>query len=140
VFVLDRWAGERGSAGYEALPAEEQAALRERLRTTIRTNTYDPTSGTLTLDPARAAAFEANVRHYADVQGRAPLLPVRPPHRHQDRLRLRTGPGPAAAPDLPQEDVLRYVRGWPQMTREKAEEQKRQYLQDGREYRKAGRG
>src|SRR5262245_61854708 len=40
-----------------------------------------------------------------EVQGRTPLLPARPPHGHQDRLGPRTGPGPAAAPDLPQDDA-----------------------------------
>jgi hypothetical protein len=36
-----------------------------------------------------------------EVQGRTPLLPTRPPHRHQHGLRPRPGPGPAATPDLP---------------------------------------
>jgi Peptidase family S41 len=40
-----------------------------------------------------------------EVPGRPALLPARPPHRHQDRLRPRTGPGPAAAPDLAQDDA-----------------------------------
>src|SRR5262249_23401305 len=31
----------------------------------------------------------------AEVPGRFPLLPARPPHGHQDRLRLRTSPSPA---------------------------------------------
>src|SRR5262249_18797214 len=70
VFVLDRWAKDGGATGYESLPAEQRAALRERLRTATRTNTYDPADGTLTLDPARAAAFETNSAHYADVFGR----------------------------------------------------------------------
>jgi hypothetical protein len=38
------------------------------------------------------------------VQGRAPLLPARPPHRHQHRLRPRASPGPVAAPHLAQDD------------------------------------
>src|SRR5262249_57461127 len=40
-----------------------------------------------------------------EVQGRTPLLPARPPHRHQHRLRPRAYPGPAATPDLAQEDA-----------------------------------
>src|SRR5262249_17923053 len=39
-----------------------------------------------------------------EVQGRTPLLPARPPHRRQYGLRSRTGPGPAASPDLAQDD------------------------------------
>jgi nitric oxide reductase subunit B len=52
------------------LPAERQAALRARLTGLVRTNTYDAQSGTLTVDPIRAEAFEANARHYADVFAR----------------------------------------------------------------------
>jgi nitric oxide reductase subunit B len=67
VFILDHWAKERGSAHFEELPSEEQAILHSRLQKFIRTNTYDPTTGTLTLLPLRAKAFQANAAHYADV-------------------------------------------------------------------------
>ena len=33
----------------------------------MRPNTYDAASGRITVDPARAAAFEQLVAHYADV-------------------------------------------------------------------------
>jgi nitric oxide reductase subunit B len=69
VFILDRWAADAGVKDYAALPAEQQAALRARLTALLRTNTYDPATGRLTLDPLRAEAFEANARHYADVFG-----------------------------------------------------------------------
>jgi hypothetical protein len=39
-----------------------------------------------------------------EAHGRTPLLPAGPPHRHQDRLRSRARPGPAATPDLAQDD------------------------------------
>src|SRR5947209_10799275 len=39
-----------------------------------------------------------------EVQGRTPLLPAGPPHRHQHGLRPSPYPGPVAAPDLAQED------------------------------------
>jgi hypothetical protein len=38
-----------------------------------------------------------------EVQGRAALLPVRPPHRQQYRLRLGANPGAAATPDPAQD-------------------------------------
>src|SRR6478672_3669882 len=56
VFLLDHWAKESGAANYEALSAEQQAALRQRLQTTIRRNTYNPADHTITVDPARAQA------------------------------------------------------------------------------------
>jgi nitric oxide reductase subunit B len=90
VFLLDRWSREkqRGAAGFaeleqraqeppksdvprsvffDSLSAEDQAALRARLKRVLRTNTYDPATHTLTLDADRRAAFEANRRYYASV-------------------------------------------------------------------------
>ena len=67
VFLLDRWAKEAGAANYEALPPEQQAGLRERLKIAIRRNTYDPATQTITVDPARAAAFAELNRYYSDV-------------------------------------------------------------------------
>jgi len=67
VFILDDWARQTGAANYAALPAEQQAALRERLQLLMRRNTYDPANDVITLDPVRATAFDALSRHYADV-------------------------------------------------------------------------
>jgi nitric oxide reductase subunit B len=67
VFLLDRWARDKGASGYDALSVEDQAALRARLKGQVRTNTYDEATRTLTLSPVRAEAFEDNAHHYADV-------------------------------------------------------------------------
>ncbi|HWG45848.1 MAG TPA: nitric-oxide reductase large subunit [Gemmataceae bacterium] len=67
VFILDRWAKERGVAHFDELSSEDQAALRVRLKKLVRANTYDAATGTLTLDPLRAEAFEANAAHYTEV-------------------------------------------------------------------------
>jgi len=66
-FVLDTWARAEGGASFEALNSERRAALSARLAETIRKNTFDPASDTLTLDPVRILAFEANAAHYAGV-------------------------------------------------------------------------
>ena len=42
---------ESGSQSYEQLPAETQAALRERLKQEMRRNTYDPETGDLVVSP-----------------------------------------------------------------------------------------
>jgi nitric oxide reductase subunit B len=68
VYILDAWAG--GAGAYAALPPERQAALQSRLQEMMRANTYDAATGTLTVDPVRAEAFEANFAHYADVFAR----------------------------------------------------------------------
>ena len=59
--LLDQYAA---PASYASLPAERQAALRERLRRELRTNRYDATTGTLTVSDARAQAMKATADHY----------------------------------------------------------------------------
>lgn len=66
-FVLDAWARGEGAAGYAALPGERQAALRERLTTSMRANTWDPRTGAVTIGAERAQAWLANAGHYAAV-------------------------------------------------------------------------
>ncbi|MFV0259037.1 MAG: nitric-oxide reductase large subunit [Acidimicrobiales bacterium] len=66
-FILDRLAAEEGAASFDDLDAERQAALQARLTSIMRTNTYDEATGTVTLDPIRIEAFEANRDHYADI-------------------------------------------------------------------------
>ena len=64
VVVLDEWARREGQTGYDTLAPEHQAALRERLTTLIRRNTYDPATGRLTIPAERARAFGANEQYY----------------------------------------------------------------------------
>lgn len=65
--LLDGWARNDGAPSYDQLPAEQQAALRERLKSEMRTNTYDEATGTITLSDNRVGAFEANKKYYADL-------------------------------------------------------------------------
>ena len=60
VFMLDRWAQAEGADSFEALPSEKQAALKARLVNELRTNHYDPATGTLTVSKARADAIRSN--------------------------------------------------------------------------------
>src|SRR5204862_4319214 len=66
-YTLDKWAAGYGQANFAALNAEQQAVLKARLETVFRTNTYDAATGTLTIDPARAEAFDSLSTYYADV-------------------------------------------------------------------------
>lgn len=50
---------------FEALNEEEQAVIRLRLQKDLRTNTYDPQTGTLVISDARAGAVETVSRHYS---------------------------------------------------------------------------
>src|SRR5690606_5102229 len=67
LFLLNNWSGGRYGVDGMQLPSEEKAALLQRLQDTVRTNTYDPATGKLTIDPLRAAAFEENLKHYTEV-------------------------------------------------------------------------
>src|SRR6516164_2173230 len=62
--LLNQWAGEAGGKTYEQLPAETQAALRERLKREIRANTYNAETGDLVVSGTRAAAIQAVGQHY----------------------------------------------------------------------------
>jgi nitric oxide reductase subunit B len=58
VAMLDAYAKRDGAASYDALSAEQKAALRERLRGAMRTNRYDAATDTLRIPAERAAAFD----------------------------------------------------------------------------------
>lgn len=67
LFILNEWsAGEYGKDG-SLLSGEQKAVLLERLKVLMRTNTYDQTTGRITLDPVRGRAFEDNLKHYSEV-------------------------------------------------------------------------
>ena len=67
VFILDRWANADFGTEYEELDEEKQAQLVGRLSKLMRTNTSDPDSLVITVDPIRAEAFASNFAHYSDV-------------------------------------------------------------------------
>jgi len=72
VAVLDAWAAEAGAADYNSLTEEQQAGLQGRLRPMMRTNTYDPATGVITLSAERAAAIPLVSAHYENLFGDAP--------------------------------------------------------------------
>ena len=67
VIILDGWAQQEGAANFDSLPSERKAALQDRLRTTMRRNTFDPERGTITIPQERARAFEQLAAYYANV-------------------------------------------------------------------------
>ncbi|HYC67314.1 nitric-oxide reductase large subunit [Brevundimonas sp.] len=72
VAVLDTWARRTGAPDYASLTEEQQAGLQGRLRAYMRTNTYDPATGTITLPADRAAAIPLVSAHYENLFGEAP--------------------------------------------------------------------
>lgn len=118
MFILDRWAkGDFGST-FDQLSQEHQAQLSGRLAQLMRANTYDPSTGTITIDPLRAQAFAANVKHYSEVfQSGQPDYAI-PPGTVRDDARLSNlcaffwWTSWAASTNRPDSDVS-YTNNWP---------------------------
>jgi len=87
--ILDDWARSEHTRPYAELGPEPQAALRERLRLTLRANRYDPATRTLTIEPVRARAFDANQKHFAAVFRDGQPEYAIPPGTVSDPERLR---------------------------------------------------
>jgi len=116
-FILNKWSNEFGS-DYEQLNHEQQAQLQGRLATLMRTNTYDPASRTVTLDPIRAEAFQVLFEHYTDVfsNGRAEYAIPKGAVTDSERLRNLAAfffwTSWAASTNRPN-DVTSYTNNWP---------------------------
>ncbi|HEY8507388.1 MAG TPA: hypothetical protein VIL32_03460, partial [Steroidobacteraceae bacterium] len=67
--LLDIWAQREMGLSYRELSREQQAALRGRLETRIRTNTYDEQTQTITVDADRALAMQRVAEHYIRLFG-----------------------------------------------------------------------
>ena len=67
VFILDEWANNEFGQDYENIPAENQAAFRERLKGMMKNNTYDEASNRFILEPVRKRAFQYNLDYYRDL-------------------------------------------------------------------------
>jgi nitric oxide reductase subunit B len=117
-FVLDRWARAEGGGSYAALAPERQAALRARLAATMHENTFDARTGSVRVGPERAAAFEANAAHYADVFGNGrdayaiPAGALTDPARQRDLAAFFWWTSWAAATHRPGAEVT-YTQNWP---------------------------
>jgi len=73
-WLLDGWATTDHGKAYADLESETRAALRERLRKELRTNTYDPETGDIVVSPPRADAIRTVGSHYAALFGDDPEL------------------------------------------------------------------
>lgn len=65
VFILNRMAQETDSAGFDQLSEERKASLKVLLQKELRPNTYDASSGVLTVSALRAEAIAHNSSYYA---------------------------------------------------------------------------
>ena len=117
-FILDRWADQSFGTNYERLNGEQQAQLSGRLTQLMRTNSYDPETNSITIDPLRAEAFGSNLKHYADVFSNGKTDYAIPAGAVTDEARLRQltafffWTAWAASADRPNENIS-YTNNWP---------------------------
>ncbi len=64
VFILNYWAESTYQMPYADLPAETQAMLKVRAQDDLRTNTYDPKTGTILVSLVRAEAIRSISKEY----------------------------------------------------------------------------
>ncbi len=74
VWLLDTWAMAAHGKPYVQLDEAVQAPLKVRLKRELRTNTFEPGTGTLTVSPDRARAVAAVSGHYTSLFGNDPAL------------------------------------------------------------------
>lgn len=74
VFILNKLALEQDGIPYENLSEERKAFLKIILQKDLRKNTYDPSSGTLTLSELRAEAIASNSKFYGGLFTNDPAL------------------------------------------------------------------
>lgn len=74
VYLLQHWAHADYQRDFDELGSEAAAALKARLANELRTNTYSPDSGDITISPLRAAAIAEVASHYDALFGDDPGL------------------------------------------------------------------
>ncbi|MBX3565411.1 MAG: nitric-oxide reductase large subunit [Sphingomonas sp.] len=122
--LLDIWAQKEKAKPFAQLGAEEQASLRERLKTELRTNSYDAKTGAITVSAERAQAMAQVGDHYARLFSSDPRLThlreqYAIPERSLVRARDRTDIGAfffwTAWTSVTQrpDDTISYTNNWP---------------------------
>lgn len=74
VWLVERWSDEEYGKSFKSLNAEREAGLKARLGVELRSNTYDPSTGIVTVSPLRAQAIKAVQSHYTSLFGNDPSL------------------------------------------------------------------
>ncbi|MFA6241673.1 MAG: hypothetical protein WC655_12145, partial [Candidatus Hydrogenedentales bacterium] len=73
--LLNRWAKQDHAVDdYHKLTAEQLGALKARLKKELRTNTYDPVTGKITVSNIRAKAIAEVQQHYETLYSGSPEL------------------------------------------------------------------
>ena len=122
--LLDIWARQERGTSFGRLRPEDQGALKERLKSAMRTNTYDPVTGTITVSRERAQAMAQVADHYAKLFSSDPALrelrsdyaiPERSLRNDADRARLGAFFFWTAWTSVTERpgDTISYTNNWP---------------------------
>lgn len=118
VFILERWSEKEFTEEYANLSPEHQAQLVGRLTVLMHKNTYNESTGTITVDPIRIDAFADNLAHFTEVFSKGEPDYAIPPGALSDPERLRKlssfffWTAWAATADRPN-DISSYTNNWP---------------------------
>ena len=118
LFILDRWSVAEHGRSWDTLDEERRAGLQQRLGALMKQGGFDPATRTITVDPVRAAAFEANAAHYAGVFADGRDVYAIPAHTLEDPAKARAlsafffWSAWAAVARRPNENVS-YTNNWP---------------------------
>lgn len=118
VYILDDWAMLAHATSFDNIGDEQKAALEARLKNLIRTNTYDPETGNVTVAPERARAFEEIAAHYVsvfiegDTRAAIPAGTLTDPVRVRQMTAFFFWSAWAASTNRPGEDIS-YTSNWP---------------------------
>ncbi len=72
VAMLEQLATQEHGVAFDSLDTQAQAALKARIQPELRTNTWNPETGVITLSSLRAAAVRSVAAHYISVFGNDP--------------------------------------------------------------------
>ena len=118
LFLLDRWAQQKGAANFAAASVDEQAAFKARLVRVMRTNTYDAAAKRIVISDDQAAAFHMLAAYYADVfsTGRKeyaiPVGALTNPAKQQQMAAFFWWTSWAAHTERPDSSIT-YTNNWP---------------------------
>lgn len=116
--LLDTWAKRDGAADFAALNADQQAVLKARLITAMRTNTYDAATNRVVLSADRAAAYRALAPYYAGIFANGykdyaiPQGALTNPEKQQQLAAFFWWSAWATSTNRPGSDVT-YTNNWP---------------------------
>ena len=118
VFVLNVWAKKQFNSEFDKLSPEDQSFLKAQLADIYKQNTYNASTGIITIDDTRFEAIKSNIVHFSDVFTNGKDEYAIPPNTLTDPEKLRKlnafffWSAWAASTNRPDDNVT-YTNNWP---------------------------